>query len=67
MTTANTKNTTDRKPPYIAFKTFLTAIETFEQGIPPIIERGVWHTFSGSLQGHTLNAFKFLGLIDSWF
>jgi hypothetical protein len=59
-----TTDTKDRKPAYIAFKTFLTAIETFEQGIPPIIERSVWHTFSGGLQTHTLNAFKFLGLVD---
>ena len=59
-----TTDTTDRKPAYIAFKTFLTAIETFEQGMPPTIERSVWHTFSGGLQSHTLNAFKFLGLVD---
>jgi len=57
-------NATERKPAYIAFKTFLTAVETFEQGIPLTIERSVWHTFSGGLQGHTINAFKFLGLID---
>jgi len=64
VTTNALLNVSDRKPPYISFKTFLTAIETFEQGIPPTIERSVWHTFSGGLQGHTLNAFKFLGLID---
>ncbi len=56
--------TVDRKPSYIAFKTFLTAVETFEQGLPPMLDRSVWPTFSGGLQSHTLNAFKFLGLID---
>lgn len=64
--TTNSENTTtrDRKPSYIAFKTFLTAVETLQQGLPPVIDRSVWHTFSGGLQSHTLNAFKFLGLID---
>ena len=59
-------NTTtgERKPSYIAFKTFLTAVETLEQGLPPVIDRSVWPTFSGGLQSHTLNAFKYLGLVD---
>ncbi len=66
MTTGseNNNNAQERKPSYIAFKTFLTAIETLEQGLPPAIDRSVWPTFSGGLQSHTLNAFKFLGLID---
>jgi hypothetical protein len=61
---SNTSSVLDRKPAYIAFKTFLTAIETLEQGVPPIIDRYVWRTFSGSLQAQTLSAFKFLGLVD---
>lgn len=53
-----------RKPVYIAFKTFLSALDKLEQGVPPVIDRYVWSTFSGSLQAQTLSAFKFLGLID---
>jgi len=64
MTTNNSNTSLDRKPAYIAFKTFLTAIETLEQGLPPTIYKTVWSTFSGGLQSHTLGAFKFLGLVD---
>ncbi len=65
MVTNTTSTTTqERKPVYIAFKTFLTALETLEQGVPPIIDRYVWRTFSGGLQAQTFVAFKFLGLID---
>jgi len=52
-----------RAPVYIPFKTFLTAIETLEPGIPPILDRSVFPTFSGGLQSQVLGAFKFLGLI----
>jgi hypothetical protein len=52
-----------RAPVYIPFKTFLTAIETLEAGLPPSIDRSVWPTFSGGLQSQILGAFKFLGLI----
>jgi hypothetical protein len=54
----------ERKPVYIAFKTFLSALDKLEQGVPPKIDRHVWNTFSGSLQSQTFSAFKFLGLID---
>ena len=52
-----------RAPVYIPFRTFLTAIERLERGLPPRIDRSVWPTFSGGLQSQTLGAFKFLGLI----
>ncbi len=51
--------------PYIPFKTFQTAIETLEQGVPPQLDRSVWKTWSGAVQSQTLSGFRFLGLIDS--
>lgn len=51
-------------PPYVAFRTFLTALEHLEQGLPNQIDRSVWPSFSGASQGHLIAAFKFLGLID---
>ncbi len=57
------KSEQSRAPVYIPFKTFLTAIETLEPGIPPVLDRSVWPSFSGGLQSQTLGAFKFLGLI----
>jgi hypothetical protein len=50
---------------YIPFKTFLTAVRTFSQAIPPKLDKSAWPTFSNLLKGQTFNAFKFLGLIDS--
>ena len=51
-------------PPYVAFRTFLTALEHLEQGLPNQIDRSVWPSFSGASQGHLIAAFRFLRLID---
>lgn len=53
-----------RPPPYVPFKTFLTAIESFERGLPNQIDRSVWPSHSGATQGQLLGAFRFLGLAD---
>ncbi|SMB97914.1 hypothetical protein SAMN00808754_2024 [Thermanaeromonas toyohensis ToBE] len=50
--------------PYVPFRTFLTAIESLEQGLPSRIDRSVWPSFSGATQNQLLHAFRFLGLID---
>lgn len=49
---------------YVPFKTFLNALESLERGVPHVIDRSVWPTFSGLYQSQTLAAFRFLGLID---
>ncbi len=53
-----------RAPVYIPFKTFLSAVEILEQGLPDPLDRSVWPSWSGGTQSQTLGAFKFLGLID---
>jgi hypothetical protein len=50
--------------PYVPFKTFLTSIETFERGIPNQLDRSVWPSYSGAIQGQLLGAYRFLGLMD---
>jgi len=60
----NAKSEQHRAPVYIPFKTFITAIETLQQGMPGALDRSVWPSFSGIAQSQTLGAFKFLGLID---
>lgn len=57
----------DKKPTvaYVPFKTFLSALETLEHGLPHVIDRTVWPSSSGVIQSQTLGAFRFLGLIDS--
>ncbi len=49
---------------YIPFKTFQTAVTSFAQALPIKLDRSAWPSFSNLVQGQTLNAFKFLGLVD---
>jgi hypothetical protein len=50
--------------PYVPFKTFLSAVESFESGLPNQVDRSVWPSHSGATQGQLLGAFRFLNLID---
>ena len=50
--------------PYVPFKTFLTAIDALEAGLPNQLDRSVWPSYSGAIQGQLLGAFRFLGLMD---
>ena len=47
---------------YVPFKTFISAIEALENGIPQQIDTSVWPSYSGAIQSQLLNAFRFLGL-----
>ena len=49
---------------YAPFKTFLSAIQTLEHGVPDTIDRTVWPSFSGVIQSQILGTFRFLGLIQ---
>jgi hypothetical protein len=49
---------------YAPFKTFLSALEALEHGVPNTIDRSVWPTFSGVIQSQVLGTFRFLGLIQ---
>lgn len=53
-----------RTAAYVPFKTFRTALDTFEQGIPPRIDASVWQSLSGGTRSQLLTAFRFLELID---
>jgi hypothetical protein len=50
--------------PYVPFKTFLAALDTLERGIPNQLDRSVWPSYSGAIQGQLLGAFRFLGLME---
>ena len=50
--------------PYVPFKTFLTALDALEAAIPNQLDRSVWPSYSGAIQGQLLGAFRFLGLMD---
>lgn len=52
--------------PYLPFKTFQTALEAFTtHGVPPLIDRGIWRTQPGGVQGLIMGALRFFDLIDS--
>lgn len=48
--------------PYVPFKSFMTALDYLNQGLPNILDRSAWPTFSGGLAGQMLATFRFLGL-----
>lgn len=50
--------------PYVPFRTFLAALDALERGIPNQLDRSVWPSYSGAIQGQLLGAFRFLGLMD---
>jgi hypothetical protein len=50
--------------PYVPFRTFLAALETLERACPNQLDRSVWPSYSGAIQGQLLGAFRFLGLMD---
>ena len=49
---------------YVPFKTFLTALESLERALPNQIDRSLWPSYSGAIQGQLLGALRFLGLMD---
>jgi hypothetical protein len=53
-----------RSVPYLPFKTFLNSLDTFAQGIPPKLDRTVWKSQAGLVQGLIMNTYRFLGLVD---
>jgi hypothetical protein len=59
--------TTNKKPTiaYVPFKSFLAAIQAFEQILPDTIDRTVFHSMSGAIYSQLLAAFRFLGLMNA--
>jgi hypothetical protein len=50
--------------PYLPFKTFLSALDALNHGAPPIIDRSIWRTQPGGVQGQIMGALRFFNLID---
>jgi len=51
-------------PPYLPYRTFLSSLGKFAEGIPPRIDRGIWKNQTGSIQSLIMGAYRFFGLID---
>jgi hypothetical protein len=50
--------------PYLPFRTFLGALEALNHGVPPLIDRSIWRTQPGGVQGQIMGALRFFSLID---
>jgi hypothetical protein len=64
---ANDKPGTTSTPVYVPYATFLSALDALKRdGIPGTgkIDKSLWDSQSGAIQGQLLIALRFLGLID---
>jgi hypothetical protein len=52
--------------PYLPFRTFLSSLDTFSQGLPGVLDRTIWRSQSGVTQGLIMNTYRFLGLVDEY-
>jgi hypothetical protein len=50
---------------YVPFRTFISAIESLEHGVPKKIDRTIWRTQSGVTQTQIMMAFRFFDLVDT--
>jgi hypothetical protein len=55
---------TRQSAPYLPFKTFLGALDALNHGVPPFIDRSIWRTQPGGVQGQIMGALRFFNLID---
>jgi len=51
-------------PAYVAFKTFLSALDGLHKFLPDTIDATVWPSYSGGARSQLLGAFRFLRLIN---
>jgi hypothetical protein len=58
------QQTDKRTPPYLAFATFMSGLETLQQGLPDKLDRSAWPSQSGSNQAMLLRTLRFLDLTD---
>jgi hypothetical protein len=52
--------------PYLPFRTFLSSLDTFAQGLPGVLDRTIWRSQAGVTQGLIMNTYRFLGLVDEY-
>jgi hypothetical protein len=50
--------------PYLPLKTFETALDALQEGVPKRIDREIWRTKSGAVQAQIMVAFRFFDLLD---
>jgi hypothetical protein len=58
------KEAATKAPPYLPLKTLLTALDALREGVPKRIDRVIWRSQSGAVQGQIMIALRFFGLVD---
>lgn len=51
-------------PPYVPFRTLLSVLDGMSNVIPGQVDRSLWPSYSGAIQGQLIAAMRFLYLID---
>lgn len=59
-----TKAPPQNSPPYVPFRTLLSALDGMVDVIPNQVDRSLWPSYSGAIQGQLLATMRFLHLID---
>jgi len=49
---------------YLPFKTFMSAVESLEQGLPKKLDRTIWRSQSGIIQSQIMMALRFFSLVN---
>jgi hypothetical protein len=50
--------------PYVAWKTFISTLDSLAHFLPDRIDTSIWTNFSGGVRSQLLSTYKFLGLIN---
>ena len=53
-----------KAPPYLPLKTLIGALDALREGVPKRIDRGIWRSQSGAVQGQIMIALRFFDLLD---
>jgi antitoxin component of MazEF toxin-antitoxin module len=51
---------------YLPFKTFMSALESLEQGLPKKLDRTIWRSQSGIVQSQIMMALRFFSLVNEY-
>src|SRR5437879_2286799 len=59
----NLNGDTPKTAPYLAFKTFVTALDRLMVGHPPVVDGSFWHGLSGGTQRQIVLVLRFFGIL----
>ena len=63
MSSGQTLTASKKTPPYVAYKTFISFVDSLKKAVPGRIDRSVMHTMSGGTQSHMMHALRTMDLV----